>query len=55
MDEASINTVREEFANDLYKLIVQHMEEINRILDEFEDQQIATRVQLDAYEAERRQ
>ena len=55
MDEASINTVREEFANDLYKLIVQHMEEINRMLDEFEDLQIATAVQLDAYEAEHRQ
>ena len=31
------------------------MEEINRMLDEFEDQQITTAVQLDAYEAECRQ
>ena len=30
------------------------MEEINKMLDEFEDQQIAMAVQLDVYEEERR-
>ena len=44
-----------ELADDIYELTTQHMEEINRMLDEFEGQQIATVVQLDAYEAKRRQ
>ena len=46
-------TVREELANDIYDLTTQHTEEINRMLDKFEDQQIATTVELDAYEEER--
>ena len=54
MDETSMTTVREELANDIYELTAQHREEINKMLDEFEDQQIATAVQLDAYEKERR-
>mgnify|MGYP000656835513 CR=1 FL=1 len=55
VDETSINTAWEELANDIYELATKHMEEINKMLDEFEDHQIATAVQLDAYEAERRQ
>ena len=47
-------TVREELANDIYDLTTQHTEEINRMLDKFEDQQIATTVELDAYEEELR-
>ena len=41
MDEACINTVRDELTNDIYELIVHHIEEINKMLDEFEDPQIA--------------
>ena len=51
MDDASINTIREELANNIYELIAQHIEEINMMLDKFEDQQVAIVVQLDAYEA----
>ena len=54
MDETNVNMIREELANDIYELATKHMEEINKMLDEFEDHQIATAVQLDAYEAERR-
>ena len=53
IDETSINTVREELANDIYDLTAHHTEEINKMLDEFEDQQIATAMQLDAYEGKR--
>ena len=55
MDETSMTTVRQELANDIYELTTQHTEEINKMLDEFEDQQIATAVQLNAYEKEHRQ
>ena len=44
IDETSINTVREELANDIYELIAQHKEEINKTLDKFEDKQITTTV-----------
>ena len=54
MDEASIIKVREELANDICEIITQHTEEIYKMLDEFEDQQIAMAVQLDVYEEERR-
>ena len=54
VDETSINMVREELANDIYELIAQHKEEINKMLDKFEDKQITTTVQLDAYEVQRR-
>ena len=53
VDETSINMVREELANDIYDLTAHHTEEINKMLDEFEDQQIATAMQLDAYEGKR--
>ena len=52
MDESSINMVWEELANDIYELTANHMEEINQMVDEFEDQQIMTTMQLDAYETE---
>ena len=55
MDESSINMVREELMNDISQLTAQHMEEINRMLDKFKDQQIMTAMQLDAYEVERHQ
>ena len=54
MGETSITMVRKELGNDIYALTAQHTEEINKMLDEFEDRQIATTVQLDAYEEERR-
>ena len=38
MDETSINTAWEELANDIYELATKHMEEINKMLDEFKDQ-----------------
>ena len=44
VDETSINMVREELANDIYELIAQHKEEINKTLDKFEDKQITTTV-----------
>ena len=47
-----MNMVREELANDIYELNVNHMEEINRMLDEFEDQKIMTTIYLNAHEAE---
>ena len=53
MDETNVNMIREELANDIYELATKHMEEINKMLDEFEDHQIATAVQLDAYEGKR--
>ena len=52
MDEVNMNMVREELANDIYELNVNHMEEINRMLDEFEDQKIMTTIYLNAHEAE---
>ena len=52
MDEASIIKVREELANDICEIITQHTEEIYKMLEEFDDQQIATLVELDAYEKE---
>ena len=42
MDETNVNMIREELANDIYELVEQHMEEVNKLLDEFEDQQITT-------------
>ena len=41
LKQASITTIRDELANDIYELIVHHIEEINKMLDEFEDPQIA--------------
>ena len=56
LDETSITMVQEELANDIYKLIVHHKTEINQLLEEFDDQQIETMVELNSYEkGQRRQ
>ena len=51
-DEESITTVQDELANDIYELTTRHKEEINKLLEEFDDQQIANTLELDAYEKE---
>ena len=55
MDEASITVTWEELETDIYELTTRHKEEIHKMLEEFDDQQIATLVELDAYEKECRQ
>ena len=55
MNEASITTIRDELANDIYELITHHKEEINKLLEEFDDKQITIAIELDAYEKERHQ
>ena len=55
MDEVSITMVRDEFANDIYELTTHHKEEINKLLEEFDDKQITIAIELDAYEKERHQ
>ena len=52
MDEASITVTWEELETDIYELTTRHKEEIHKMLEEFDDQQIATLVELDAYEKE---
>ena len=52
MDEVSITMVRDEFANDIYELTTHHKEEINKLLEEFDDQQRAVALELDACERE---
>ena len=48
MDEASITTVQDELAKDIYELTTHHEDEINKMLKEFDDQQITIAVELDA-------
>ena len=48
-------TVQEELANDIHELSTHHKEEITKLLDEYDDQEIETTVELDAYEKECRQ
>ena len=55
MDKAAITTVQEELARDLYEIATSHMEEITRLMEDYDDDQIATTIQLDAYERDRRQ
>ena len=55
MDEATITTMQQELANDIYELAARHREGITQLLEEFNGQQIATTVELDAYEKEWRQ
>ena len=45
-------TVQEELANDIHELSTRHKEEITKLLDEYDDQEIETTVELDAYEKE---
>ena len=52
MDEVAITTVQEELAKDLYEFSTSHMEEITKLMEEYEDQQMATVVELDTYEDE---
>ena len=52
MDEATITTMQQELANDIYELAARHREGITQLLEEFNGQQIATTVELDAYEKE---
>ena len=55
LDEVAINTVQQELANNIYELAISHQEEIPKLLEEFDDQQITTAVELDAaYEKEHR-
>ena len=53
MDEASITTVWDELESDIYELTMHHNEEINNLLEEYEYQQIAIALELDAYERDR--
>ena len=53
MDEASITTVQDELAKDIYELTTHHEDEINKMLKEFDDQQITIALELDAYGKER--
>ena len=55
MDEATIATIQEELAHDIYELSTRHKEEITKLMEEYEDQQMATVVELDTYEKEHRQ
>ena len=52
MDEATIATIQEELAHDIYELSTRHKEEITKLMEEYEDQQMATVVELDTYEDE---
>ena len=55
MDEAAIATVQDELAKDIYELSASHREEITKLMEEYDDQHMATTVQFDAYEEERHQ
>ena len=45
--------MQQELANDIYELATSHLkEEITKLLEEFDGQQITTVVELDAYEKE---
>ena len=55
MDEESITTVRDELTGDTYELTVHHKEEINKLLEEYDDQQITLALELYSYEKECRQ
>ena len=52
MDDASITTIQDKLANDIYELTMRHKEEINKLLEEYDNQQIAVALELDAYERE---
>ena len=54
MDEASITTVQDKLENDIYELTTRHKEEINKLLEEYDDQQIAVALELGAYKKDRR-
>ena len=54
MDEANIIMVRDELANGIYVLTTHQKDEINKLLEEFNDPQIVVAIELDAYKKERR-
>ena len=53
MDKAEITTVQEELAKDLYGLSTSHMEQIAKLMEDYDDHHMATAMWLDAYERER--
>ena len=52
MDEASITTIQDELAADIYELTTCRKKEINKLLEEYDDQQITLTLELEAYERE---
>ena len=54
LDEESIATIREDFANENETLVDGHSKEIAQLLDEFGDSQIQSSLELETYEAEQK-
>ena len=54
MKEEAISIVQEDIARDLYDMVASHREEITRLMQEFDNHEIDTSVQLDGYEQTRR-
>ena len=55
MDEATITTIQEKLAKDLYELSTSHREEIAKLMEDYDNHHMATIMQIDAYERECRQ
>ena len=47
MDKQNITTIREDLANDFYPLAMTHSDEIRKMLEEFEDDQLLLAMELE--------
>ena len=50
MDNAAITTIQEDLVRDMYELVASYREEITHLMEEYDNHQIDTVVQLDVYE-----
>ena len=54
MDQESIITIQEELSKDFYAMTQVQIDGVQRLLEEFEDDQQQVTLELEAYERERR-
>ena len=55
MDEESIVPIWEELSDDFFALAETHLEDVQKLIERLEDDQLDTQLQFERYERERRQ